>query len=93
MKKILAIILASAMALSMAACGAPAASSSAPAESKAPAAESKAPAESAAPADDGKFELALITDIGTIDDKSFNQGAWEGLKKYAEENKVTHKYY
>lgn len=39
------------------------------------------------------FELALITDIGTIDDKSFNQGAWEGLVKYAEENGISHKYY
>ena len=26
-----------------------------------------------------KAELALITDIGTIDDKSFNQGAWEEM--------------
>lgn len=39
------------------------------------------------------YELALVTDIGTIDDKSFNQGAWEGLKKYAEEEKITYKYY
>lgn len=39
------------------------------------------------------YDLALITDVGTIDDKSFNQGAWEGLVKYAEENKITHKYY
>jgi basic membrane protein A len=38
-------------------------------------------------------EIALITDLGTIDDKSFNQGAWEGLKKYAEENKKTFEYY
>lgn len=38
-------------------------------------------------------ELALITDIGTIDDKSFNQGAWEGLVKYAEEKNITHQYY
>lgn len=38
-------------------------------------------------------ELALITDVGTIDDKSFNQGAWEGVKQYAEEKKVTYKYY
>ncbi len=38
-------------------------------------------------------ELALITDIGTIDDKSFNQGAWEGLVAYAEENDVSHQYY
>ena len=39
------------------------------------------------------FELALITDVGTIDDKSFNQGAWEGLVAYAEEHNITHKYY
>lgn len=39
------------------------------------------------------FELALITDIGTIDDKSFNQGSWEGLVQYAEENGISHKYY
>ena len=41
----------------------------------------------------GKAELALITDLGTIDDKSFNQGAWEGLKQYAEENGISYKYY
>ena len=39
------------------------------------------------------YELALITDVGTIDDKSFNQGAWEGLKAYAEEHDITYKYY
>lgn len=38
-------------------------------------------------------ELALITDVGTIDDKSFNQGSWEGLVQYAEENGISHKYY
>jgi len=39
------------------------------------------------------FELALVTDLGTIDDKSFNQGSWEGLIKYAREHNVSHKYY
>ena len=39
------------------------------------------------------YELALITDVGTIDDRSFNQGSWEGLKKYAEEKNISHKYY
>ncbi|MCL1796210.1 MAG: BMP family ABC transporter substrate-binding protein, partial [Clostridia bacterium] len=39
------------------------------------------------------FELALITDIGTIDDKSFNQGSWEGLEQYAVEHGLTYKYY
>ena len=41
----------------------------------------------------GGYELALITDVGTIDDKSFNQGTWEGLEKYAKDNNLTHKYY
>lgn len=39
------------------------------------------------------YELALITDVGTIDDKSFNQGSWEGLVAYADENSKTSKYY
>ena len=39
------------------------------------------------------YELALITDVGTIDDRSFNQGSWEGLKRYADEKGITHKYY
>jgi basic membrane protein A len=39
------------------------------------------------------FELALVTDIGTIDDKSFNQGSWEGLLKYAKERNISHRYY
>jgi basic membrane protein A len=39
------------------------------------------------------FELALVTDLGTIDDKSFNQGSWEGLVQVAKERNITHKYY
>jgi basic membrane protein A len=39
------------------------------------------------------FDLALVTDLGTIDDKSFNQGAWEGLYQYAREKGISHKYY
>jgi basic membrane protein A len=39
------------------------------------------------------FELALITDLGTIDDGSFNQGSWEGLEQYAKQHNITHKYY
>jgi len=44
-------------------------------------------------AESGTYELAMITDLGTIDDKSFNQGTWEGLKKYADEHGITSKYY
>ena len=39
------------------------------------------------------YEIAMITDVGTIDDKSFNQGTWEGVVAYAQENGVSHKYY
>ncbi len=30
-------------------------------------------------------KVGMVTDSGTIDDKSFNQGTWEGIKKYEEE--------
>lgn len=39
------------------------------------------------------FEIALITDKGNIDDKSFNQGSWEGVVAYSEANNISHKYY
>ena len=39
------------------------------------------------------YEIALITDKGNIDDKSFNQGAWEGVLAYCEKNSITHQYY
>jgi basic membrane protein A len=39
------------------------------------------------------YEIALITDVGDIDDKSFNQGAWEGVVDFAEENNKTYEYY
>ncbi len=71
---------------------APAAPAPAPAE---PAPAPAAPAEPAPPAEPAAsgYELALVTDIGTIDDKSFNQGSWEGLVAYATENNITHQYY
>ncbi len=40
-----------------------------------------------------KAEIALITDKGNIDDKSFNQGAWEGVVEFAKANNISHKYY
>jgi len=39
------------------------------------------------------YEVAMITDIGTIDDKSFNQGTWEGVEEFAMDNGLTYKYY
>lgn len=34
-----------------------------------------------------KHTAALVTDGGSIDDKSFNQSAWEGLEAWGKENK------
>lgn len=42
---------------------------------------------------DGKYEVAFVTDVGVLKDKSFNQGTWEGVKKYASENDKSYKYY
>lgn len=39
------------------------------------------------------YEIALITDKGNIDDKSFNQGSWEGVVNFTEDNKISHQYY
>lgn len=39
------------------------------------------------------YEIALVTDVGNIDDKSFNEGAWNGVKEYAEANDKTYAYY
>ncbi len=39
------------------------------------------------------YEIALVTDVGNIDDKSFNQGTWEGVVEFAETNNKTYAYY
>jgi len=38
-------------------------------------------------------EYALVTDVGDIDDESFNQAAWEAVKDYAEANDKSYAYY
>ena len=32
------------------------------------------------------FSLAMVTDTGGVDDKSFNQSAWEGIQEFGKEN-------
>ena len=34
------------------------------------------------------IKVGFVTDTGGIDDKSFNQGTWEGIKLFAKENKL-----
>ena len=35
------------------------------------------------------FSVGMVTDIGGVDDKSFNQSAWEGLKAFGKANNMT----
>lgn len=105
MKKLITIIIVAVLVVSLVACSAapaassaaassaaPAASSAAPASSAAAAASSAAPASSAAAAGD-TYEIAMLTDSGSVTDKSFNQFTWEGVKAYADKNSKTYKYY
>ncbi len=36
--------------------------------------------------------VGLVTDVGGIDDKSFNQGTWEGIQRFSEETGAEVKY-
>ena len=98
MKKILALLLVLALALGMAACGA----KTEPAATEAPAANAPAADSAAVSADDipdemtsadGKYQVAFVTDVGTLKDKSFNQGTYDGVKLYANANGKSYKYY
>ena len=44
-------------------------------------------------APEDKVDILLITDVGTINDGSFNQGAWEGILQYTSETGKIAKYY
>ncbi len=41
---------------------------------------------------DDVLKVGMVTDSGTIDDKSFNQGTWEGIKKAEKELGIKAKY-
>ena len=85
MKKILALLLVLAMALSLVACGGK--------TEEAPKAEAAAP-EAAAPAESAsEYKIAMVTDYGDITDQSFNQTTWEAVIKFGEDNGVAYKYY
>ena len=38
-------------------------------------------------------EVALVTDVGTIDDESFNQACWQGVEAFATANGLSYQYY
>ena len=75
-------------ALALSACGSPA-PEAAPAEDAA----DEAPAVSEDDcADEAVLCIGLVTDVGEIDDKSFNQSAWEGVQQAVEEMGAFAKY-
>ena len=77
MKKILSLVLALVMVLSLAACGG---------KTEAPAADGGAAAESA-------YKVAMVTNYGDITDQSFNQTTWEACLKFSEQTGTEVKYY
>ena len=99
MKKILALLLVLTMALSLVACGSSktqettSAPQAATEETKTPETQAEAPAETEAPVAAGVAKVALVTDVGTIDDESFNQACWQGVEAWCTANGVEYTYY
>lgn len=103
-KKALSLVLASAMVVSLAACGSSSETPSADTAADVPATEAApaetTPAETAAPETEADAEvtiaegkIALVTDVGTIDDESFNQATWEGVQQFGDANGIEYTYY
>ena len=106
-KKLLALPLCLAMVFGLAACGNSnkPADSQTPApgtNTETPAPETETPGETEADPDaiedsmtsaDGKYQVAFVTDVGQLKDKSFNQGTFDGVKLYAAANGLSYKYY
>ena len=86
MKKLLAMAMAACMAFTMVACGGGAASSTA---SSAAASSEAASAESTTGA---KTDVAFVTDVGNIDDRSFNQYTWQGVQDFCTANGLNANY-
>lgn len=91
MKKVLALILALVMALALVACGETKTPTPAP-EDDNTAFDYDAIADEMT-SEDGTYKLAFVTDIGQLKDGSFNEGTWNGVKRYGSENKLSYKYY
>lgn len=96
-KKLIAMILAASMVVSLVGCGA-AADSSAPAASDAAAdggAGDTSAADTAADTSSSgsTTDVAFVTDVGNIDDGSFNQYTWAGVQQFCADNGLNANYY
>lgn len=91
-RKLLALLLSLAMAFALAACGPTGGQpSGTPAPGTPAPSESAKPSESTPPAEN-QIKVFMITDKGDINDKSFNQGTWEGIEAWAAANGAEAKY-
>ena len=86
MKKFLAFVMAASMALSLAACGGSSAST-------ATSTTTEATSEAAASTSGSKTDVAFVTDVGNIDDQSFNQYTWQGVQDFCSANNLSANYY
>ena len=86
-KKLLALLLALTMALALVACGGNGGGSGNGGGKDADSIDDTMTSS------DGKYVIAMVTDVGQLKDKSFNQGTWDGVKLYASQNNKSYKYY
>ena len=95
MKKCIALLLALGMVMGLVACGAKeeAAAPAAPAATEAAPAATEAAPEAAPEATAIVNKVALVTDVGTIDDESFNQACWQGVEAWCGANGIEYTYY
>ena len=86
MKKFLSLLLALVMALSLVACGGGGNGGQTDETNPDSIADEMT-------SEDGKYEIAFVTDVGQLKDKSFNQGTYDGVKLFAAKNEKSYKYY
>lgn len=94
MKKFLALILSMVMLLSLVACGGGTGKDTGKTDDgqKTETTNPDSIADEMTSAD-GKYQIAFVTDVGQLKDKSFNQGTYDGVKLYAAANEKSYKYY
>ncbi len=93
MKKILALLLAGLMAVALCACGGQDQQETPPADDQTNTEITADSIDDNMTSEDGKYEIAFVTDVGSLKDKSFNEGTWNGVKLYAYQNELSYKYY
>ena len=77
MKKFLSAVLAMSLMLSLAACSG---------------GENSSTADNSGSSEEAKYSIAMVTDVGGVNDQSFNQSAWEGISAMMDAGIVNAQY-